>query len=119
MVKFVKMEAAGNDFVVLDALAHPPLAQLDFAAFARRWCDRRLGIGSDGLLLLGPPEADAARHAARVRMRMWNPDGSEDMCGNGLRCVGLLAHRRHLGEPAFTVQTAAGLRQVEIGEKGS
>jgi len=50
-----------------------------------------------------------------VRMRMWNPDGSEDMCGNGLRCVAQLAHQRgHVAAPDFVVQTWAGLRGVGI-----
>src|SRR6266550_2087026 len=76
--RFTKMQGIGNDFVLVEA-SDPSGA--DWPHFARRVCDRRFGVGSDGLLVV------EASKTADARMRMFNPDGTEDMCGNGLRCV--------------------------------
>ncbi|HVF09156.1 MAG TPA: diaminopimelate epimerase [Abditibacteriaceae bacterium] len=112
---FLKMHGAGNDFVVLDGLSSPLPDTFDFAAAALSLCAPHFGIGADGLLLLAPSDADAALAGAQVRMRMWNPDGSEDMCGNGLRCVAQLAYARgHVSSRNFIVQTRAGLRAAEV-----
>lgn len=92
---FHKMHGLGNDYVLLDGfeLARPD----DLARLAPRILDRRRGIGGDGLLWVGPVEG------ADARMEIYNADGSRaEMCGNGIRCVGLfLAHRRvgGAGEP--------------------
>lgn len=103
------MHGIGNDFVVLDLLRHPVTSHFDFSLFAEQVCNRHLGIGGDGLLSL-----ERARDESAVRMRMWNPDGTEDMCGNGLRCIAHLAHTRgDVGED-FTVQTLSGPRRVHI-----
>ncbi|MDQ6964245.1 MAG: diaminopimelate epimerase, partial [Mariprofundales bacterium] len=76
MIEFCKMEAQGNDFVIVDGRKQqlPPLR----GAEIRRLCDRRLGIGCDQLLLLD-------RHCeADLLMRVFNSDGSEAAnCGNG------------------------------------
>ncbi len=107
-----KLQGAGNDFVVLDLFLHPVRPDFDFPAAAIALCDRHFGVGADGLLTLEP-----ATNANPVRMRMWNPDGSEDMCGNGLRCIAALAWRQKIVENRrFEVQTLAGTRQVEILE---
>ncbi len=104
---FFKLQGAGNDFVLLDTLQQP-LPIEDTAALARRLCDRRFGVGADGLLLVEPSER------ADYRMRIFNADGSEaSMCGNGIRCCA-----RYLWEldPAhgdcLTIETGAGLRRV-------
>lgn len=78
---FTKMQAQGNDFIVLNGLEYelPELSE----AFVRRITERRYGIGCDQLLVLVPHDA------ADARMRIFNNDGSEAAnCGNGLRCVG-------------------------------
>jgi len=110
-MRFTKMQGVGNDFVVVgatDLLPGVPLPSL-----AVRVCDRKFGIGADGLLVVLPGTEDAA-----FGMRMFNPDGSEDMCGNGLRCVSLWALRAgHLhGASAFTADTKEGLRSVRLIE---
>ena len=107
-IPFVKMHGLGNDFVVLDGIAQPLPDDFDFPRAAEFFCARHFGIGSDGLLLLDNS------NEATVRMRMWNPDGSEDMCGNGLRCIVALAHARGYAGENFTVQTLVGVRQVGI-----
>ena len=76
-MRFVKMHGTGNDFVVL---ASPP-QEADWPEWARRICDRHFGVGADGLIFAQPSAT------ADLRMRMFNPDGSEaEMCGNGIRC---------------------------------
>lgn len=84
------MDGAGNDFVVIDN------REGGFEADSRevaRMCDRRRGIGADGLMTL---EADAE---GDFRMRYYNSDGGvAAMCGNGGRCIALLAHRLGLGQ---------------------
>ncbi len=75
---FWKLESIGNDFVLV-RLADT--ADLDLADLAVIVCDRHHGVGSDGLLTVEPVGP------AQIRMRMFNPDGTEDFCGNGLRCA--------------------------------
>lgn len=103
---FVKMEGLGNDFVVGRGPQSPSGA--DVAA----WCDRRRGIGADGLLVVTPLGRD------RVRMQYWNADGSPaEMCGNGLRCVGRYAVAEGLVPgPDLIVETAVGERPVRVGD---
>ena len=103
---FVKMQGVGNDFVVVDAGAWPE--REDWPARAIVLCDRRTGIGGDGLLVVGPSAV------ADVRMRMFNPDGTEDMCGNGLRCVVRFAHERGFLGTEGVAETRAGLRRVSV-----
>jgi diaminopimelate epimerase len=92
MIDFVKMHGAGNDFVVIDNRdGRFTLDQLIAAAPA--WCDRRFGIGADGILAL------QASDAADYTMIYRNADGSDaGMCGNGGRCIAAFA--RSLGVPA-------------------
>ena len=81
---FYKMSGSGNDFVVLDGRATS--ADRWPAAEVRAICDRRRGVGADGLVLLTPSASDA------VRMTYWNSDGSRTaMCGNAALCSGRLA----------------------------
>jgi len=86
MIHFCKMEAQGNDFVIVDS-RNQTLPTLNDESI-RRWCDRRLGIGCDQLLILEThPRADAT-------MRIFNNDASEAAnCGNGARCVADLLMR--------------------------
>ena len=85
---FHKMEACGNDFVVVYSSDLPPDAG---PALAVSLCDRHVGVGADGVLIVGvreDVEPAALRGAAALSMTVWNADGSvAEMCGNGLRCV--------------------------------
>jgi diaminopimelate epimerase len=110
------MHGAGNDFVLLDLLAvSPNLADEEWGQLARRMCDRHFGIGGDGLLLVLPSTV------ADVRMRMFNPDGSESAsCGNGIRCLGRYVRDRHgLGESGLVVETGAGASSITIAADGA
>ena len=104
------MHGAGNDFVLIDGISAPISPQLDMSQLAQLLCARHFGVGADGLLALEPSNVTNAD----ARMRMWNPDGTPDMCGNGLRCVAELAHRLgHVQKENFSVETIAGVRQIE------
>jgi diaminopimelate epimerase len=108
-MEFVKMQGLGNDFVVV---AGPvDITPDDVVA----WCDRRRGIGADGVLEVSPVES------SRVRMRYWNADGGEaEMCGNGLRCVARFAvERGWVDSRSFTVITAIGALPVRVNEDGT
>ncbi len=98
------MEGLGNDFVVLEGPVE--LSGDDVS----RICDRRRGIGADGVLVaekLGPQ---------RVAMAYWNADGgAAEMCGNGLRCVARYAVDRGWTDGGtFVVETPVGPRQAMV-----
>lgn len=107
-VRFVKMTGAGNDFVMLDNLDLSLSAALTKETIAAL-CDRRFGIGGDGLIAVEPD-------GGKLRMRYYNSDGGEaEMCGNGARCftrfVGQL-----LGNETdpFSFETLAGTIQARF-----
>jgi diaminopimelate epimerase len=105
-VAFEKWEGLGNDFVLLEASG----LDLDDAA-VQRLCDRRFGVGADGVLLVTGTDAGAARMIVR------NADGSRpEMCGNGLRCVA--AHLLRGGDTRIGVATDAGPRVCEVRPAG-
>jgi diaminopimelate epimerase len=105
LMRLAKMHGARNDFVIADLRRE---RVEDVISFARWVCDRRAGIGADGLILLEPSNAGA------VRMRTINADGSEaEMCGNGVRCAARwLDEAGEGGEIAF--ETAAGMVGTEV-----
>jgi diaminopimelate epimerase len=113
-LRFDKYEGLGNDFIVVDASEEAALSPQAAAAL----CDRRFGVGADGVLLVLP--ARAAGTAAR--MRVINADGSiPEMCGNGLRCVALhVARGRRASDPGqardleLRVETDAGERVCRL-----
>ena len=103
---FTKMQAAGNDFVVVDATQ---LRDVDWPAVARLVCRRRFGVGSDGLMIV---EGAAERG---YRARMFDPDGSEDFCGNGTRCAAVFLHHQGLIErDELALETQWGRLEVQL-----
>lgn len=103
-LKFTKMNGWGNDFVLF---AGPlQLTPADVADV----CDRRFGVGADGVLVVTPGDP--------IDMRYWNADGSPaEMCGNGLRCVAQFGFDRGwAGAPDFKIQTPDGIRMVSISD---
>ena len=113
-MQFAKLEALGNDFIVMQA-AGPPEAEA-LAGQAARLCDRRRGIGADGLIVALPPTQGGADWG----MRIFNADGSEaEMCGNGVRCLALYLRRSGLApDESLTVETLAGpIRVAWQGEQ--
>lgn len=112
-LSFTKMQGIGNDFVVVDCLAPdaPDAAMLQAASV--RLCDRKFGIGGDGVLLVLPSEN------ADFLMRMFNPDGSEaEMCGNGIRCFARFVFDRGYTKAAeITVDTLGGVKRLALNVK--
>jgi diaminopimelate epimerase len=113
-MRFVKMHGAGNDFVLVRAQGD----EQDWSRLAQAMCDRHFGIGADGLILVLPSSS------ADVRMRMFNPDGSEaEICGNGLRCVARYAVEEGLAWPRdgrLSVETPTGVLSAQVfGKKGA
>ncbi len=98
-VALTKMHGARNDFVILDRRASP-VASLD--SFARWVCDRRAGIGADGLIAIETSSRQG------IAMRTINADGSEaEMCGNGIRCAARWLDESGEGD-RIDFETAAG-----------
>ena len=106
-MQFVKYQGLGNDFVIIDTSVNAPT---DLPQAAKEVCDRRFGIGADGLVCVQPLDSENAR------MRIFNADGSEaEMCGNVSRCVPLFwKERGHLTGNKLTLHTLAGPIVTEI-----
>jgi diaminopimelate epimerase len=107
-MRFTKMHGIGNDYVYVSTFDQKGPA--DPGALAVRISDRHFGVGSDGLILIGPSER------ADARMRMFNADGSEgEMCGNGIRCVAKYLHDHGLARKGrVTIETGRGVLALEL-----
>jgi diaminopimelate epimerase len=100
-IKFTKAVATGNDFIVIDN--REGALKGDLAGLAARLCDRRRGIGADGVLLLERSKS------CDFKMRIFNPDGSEaSMCGNGSRCIALYASVKKIAPSDMKMETLSG-----------
>ncbi len=106
-MKFTKMHGIGNDYVYVDCMKEPLLRPEETA---RRISDRHFGIGSDGLILIGPSQT------ADFEMIMYNGDGSRgEMCGNGIRCVAKYVYEKGLTDKTMiAIETLAGIRKTEL-----
>jgi diaminopimelate epimerase len=111
-VQLSKHHGLGNDFLVL---LDPEGTSPATPALARALCDRRTGVGADGLLWAGP-----ARDGADVSMTLHNADGSvAEMSGNGIRCLAqAVARARGASSLDLDVATDAGVRHVEVRPGG-
>jgi diaminopimelate epimerase len=109
---FDKYEGTGNDFVIVDAEVDSVVTAED----ARALCDRRFGVGADGVLVVTPGSGDA-----RARMVVLNADGSRpEMCGNGIRCVALhLARRDGVSHADFVIDSDAGPKRAHVERSSS
>ncbi|MGA1438740.1 MAG: diaminopimelate epimerase [Ilumatobacteraceae bacterium] len=104
MLTVTKHHGLGNDFLVV---FDPP--ETDLSVLAQRWCDRRRGLGADGLLI----GTSVAGHDAR--MVLHNADGSRaEMSGNGIRCFAQAIARREGRLGALSILTDAGERPVDV-----
>jgi diaminopimelate epimerase len=117
-INFTKMVASGNDFVVIDQGLKTKDQRL-LKDLARNICNRKFGVGADGLLVLEKSKV------ADLTMRIFNADGSEaEMCGNGARCVAYYYGTEHM--PAcrkdrahnlnMKIETKAGIIEAEVKE---
>src|SRR3954469_6386543 len=107
MLRFTKMNGAGNDFVMIDnRLGDVALTPGHIA----RICDRHRGVGADGILLL-----EKSSNGADFRMRYYNADGGEaEMCGNGARCFARFAKKVAGAPGTISFETPAGVIGAEL-----
>ena len=107
MLRFTKMNGAGNDFILIDNRAGD--VRLDRSQITHL-CDRHRGVGADGILLL-----EKASNHADFRMRYFNADGGEaEMCGNGARCFARYANKVAGAQEKITFETPAGVISAEL-----
>ena len=101
------MHGLGNDFIVIEAMEKEYFPTPNDA---RRLCNRRTGIGADGLMLALPSQK------ADLRMRLLNSDGSTaEMCGNGIRCVAKYVYDHKLTDKTeISVETGAGIKYLTL-----
>jgi len=121
-MRFSKLQATGNDFILVDALTGP--GEGDWGEVAQAMCDRHFGIGADGLILVQNSTI------ADLKMRILNSDGSEaEVSGNGLRCfakyaiekglTGKMSSRAELSNLYLAIETLAGIRKVKAYMSGN
>ncbi len=124
-MRFAKMHGLGNDFIMINGFKE----QLpdDLGALAKKMCQRQLGVGADGLIVLSAGDQGTA-----AKFRYYNDDGSPaEMCGNGVRCAALFAKREGIvHENNFAFETFGrivkpvildekkGIVKVDMGEPG-
>jgi diaminopimelate epimerase len=122
-MKFSKLQATGNDFLLVDART----MEGEWSKLARAMCDRHFGIGADGLILVQESTI------ADLKMRIFNSDGSEaEVSGNGLRCFAKYAiekgfvgemlsraeSRLHRDNRSLTIETLSGVRKAKAYMSG-
>lgn len=113
-MRFVKMQATGNDYVYV---TENETEGKDLSALAAEVSDRRTGIGSDGLIVLSAAGGEEEKEY-ELKMRIFNADGSEGVtCGNGVRCAAKFAYEK-MGITAnpMRVLTGSGVRLVRMME---
>ncbi|MGC4105129.1 MAG: diaminopimelate epimerase [Thermomicrobiales bacterium] len=114
-IPFTKMHGSGNDFAVIDHRT-PLIAPEVEAAFVRAVCQRRTGLGADGVVFIEAVDP-AAPHASEAdfRWRYVNADGSEgEMCGNGAMCGARFAVLNGIAPATCAFQTPSGLVRAEV-----
>jgi diaminopimelate epimerase len=112
-MRFAKYQGVGNDFVMIA----DPEDRLELTAESvRKLCDRRFGIGGDGVIRVAPGSA-----GTDFFMDYVNSDGSVgEMCGNGIRCLAIFAREEGLTDKTtLTVGTRAGVKTVEVLADGN
>ncbi len=105
-MKFAKLQATGNDFILIDTRS----TERDWPKLARNMCHRHFGVGADGLILVMNSES------ADLKMRLFNSDGSEaEVSGNGLRCFAkYVIDRKIASGPSLTVETLSGIKTIQV-----
>ena len=107
-LRFVKMQALGNDYVYIETITQKlPISENECARIVSK---DRFGVGSDGMILICPSEV------ADFRMRVFNPDGSEaEMCGNALRSTAKFVYCKGFTTKSdFTVETLGGIKHAHL-----
>jgi diaminopimelate epimerase len=119
-MRFSKLQATGNDFILVDARTKAA----EWPKLAQAICDRHFGVGADGLMLVQNSTS------GDLKMRLFNADGSEaEVSGNGLRCFakyaiekGLIGNMSSGGQAAslrISIETLSGVREIEANMSGN
>jgi diaminopimelate epimerase len=108
-IKFFKITAAGNDFIVIDNRYRLILPE-QYTIISQKLCNRKYSIGADGLIAL------EISHIADFKMKYFNSDGSHaSMCGNGGRAIAKFAYALHIiNSKNMSFETDAGIVKAEI-----
>ncbi|MCM8801447.1 MAG: diaminopimelate epimerase [Candidatus Omnitrophica bacterium] len=109
-IEFTKLVASGNDFIIINYGIW--MNKYGLRKLAKKICDRRYGIGADGLLVLEKSKI------ADIKMRIFNPDGSEaEMCGNGARCTALYVKSQIPNSKSqINLETKAQIVEAEVNK---
>ncbi len=104
LTPFVKMHGTGNDFIIME---REHVKHLNINSYSKYLNDRHFGIGGDGLIIID-------KENGLFKMTMINPDGSEAMCGNGIRCFALyLIQEGFITDFEFKVDSIAGIKSLK------
>ncbi len=108
MIIFSKMQAVGNDFILIDCTKDYP--KYNFSILSKFLCDRHFGVGADGVIYFYTSKI------ASVKMRIFNSDGSEaEMCGNGIRCLAKLVYdKKIVNKSEFDIETLGGIKHIKL-----
>ncbi|MGL5933666.1 MAG: diaminopimelate epimerase [Cetobacterium sp.] len=106
-MRFSKMQGAGNDFILLDGIRN---TYEDYSKMAKSLCDRRYGIGGDGLMVAEKSDV------ADIKMVYYNSDGSKgEMCGNGIRCFSKFVYDEKLVNTVeIKIETGDGIKKAYL-----
>ncbi len=112
-MKFIKVHSLGNDFLIIDLPKKERLPNVN--DLAQRLCDRHIGVGADGLLLISVQN----KTKGTVNFRIFNADGTEaEVSGNGLRCAAASLHyHKKIESPSILFFTTAGERECDLIER--
>ena len=114
-MKFTKMHALGNDYIVINEFDGEKVKEEEKGNFAKKICRRGFSVGADGVIFIQKPTSDEYD----VRFRIFNSDGSEaEMCGNGIRCFSKYVYERIMKKNPLRVETKGGLRVSEMEIEG-
>ncbi len=112
MFSFSKMQATGNDFIIINYLENK--LEYSYKLLAEFLCDRHFGVGSDGILIVEKSDV------SDFKMRIFNKDGSEaEMCGNGIRCFAKYVYEKKItNKKEFNIETLAGIKNIKLDVEG-
>ena len=107
MISFCKMQATGNDFIIINCLTEK--LRFSYSNLSKFLCNRKYGVGADGVIFI--EHSDVAEY----KMRIFNQDGTEaGMCGNGIRCVARYLYKNIDKKNKLLIETKSGIKKVYI-----
>lgn len=106
-MNFTKMQAAGNDFVIIDNRLKK--IKRNYSILAKELCPRKFSVGADGILVV------ENSNKADFKMLIFNADGSQaEMCGNGARCIAYYCYINKIAQKNMEIETLAGIVKATV-----